>query len=45
MVLQTTPGNLNSKGATMSGMTYFLDEVVVTASHAATEEPNFEVCE
>ena len=24
---------------------YFLDEVVVTASHAATEEPNFEVCE
>lgn len=38
-------GNLNSKGATMSRMTYFLDEVVVTASHAATEEPNFEVCE
>lgn len=38
-------GNLNSKGATMSEMTYFLDEVVVTAPHAAAAEPNFEICE
>lgn len=38
-------GNLNSKGATMSEMTYFLDEVVVTASHAVATEANFEICE
>jgi natural product precursor len=38
-------GNLNSKGATMSEMTYFMDEVVVTASHAVATETNFEICE
>ena len=37
-------GNLNSKGATMSVMTYFLDEVVVTASHAIASEPSSEIC-
>lgn len=38
-------GNLNSKGATMSEMTYFLDEVVVTPSHAVAAEPDFEICD
>ena len=37
-------GNLNSKGATMSEMTYFLDEVVVPASHEIASEPSFEIC-
>ena len=38
-------GNLNSKGASMSEMTYFLDEVVVTPSHAVAAEPDFEICD
>lgn len=31
------------QGATMSEMTYFLDEVVVTPSHAVAAEPDFEI--
>ena len=33
------------QGATMSEMTYFLDEVVVTPSHAVAAEPDFEICD